>query len=490
MNSLKNIFKILFSILYREVVFINSSGPSRLYIFFIYFLFFYQLTTYLTNSICMYRNTPPFFSSDLMVGKAYQSKVIRANKYLPFLDCYTPFYHMRVFYLVYISGDRHVWEHFYDLVVRNRDQIILHLFQTRHSRRSLKNWFSKLTQLCPRLKVQPSWAKLTYYPYLNQKIRFKCILLYSFEEAHNTLVQFLYFTLHLLSTYKIAVSRWLSDGVFQVFLVIFFNLTSRLAFYFINNMLGIMLFTLYLTCYVYNAQYKNVNRDLAMAKVRFCSEGKDYYRNLLMISRAAAVFRTLHTRLTVFILRYNNSIISKIFAAYLTYMPVHGYRTLLYYQQNDLPGTYVFHNFFIQLQDWIFLSFVTFVVVKVNSKIVSSGKKLGAIFAGKGVLSLVAKRNKERRQCNWLTRPSELAWSREAFKLATYYELIWRVDNELAITASQRWTINWKFILDVSLEIETSLVLFTYKYFIISVSNYAFNFYVFLCIQVFQQIIL
>ncbi len=163
------------------------------------------------------------------------------------------------------------------------------------------------------------------------------------------------------------------------------------------------------------------------------------------INQATGEFRSTHTRLTVFVLRYNSSIVSRVIAYYLHYvLPFHAY-CIVYnvYRQKYLSFKLAMYNIAVLVLLWFFLLVITSVVTKVNDEICKSGPTLGAVFARKGVLMSAKKRLSKGRAAN-----SGSSWSREAIKLATCYEMIWRVDKQLAFTANCQ-TVNWSFIWEV-----------------------------------------
>ena len=187
------------------------------------------------------------------------------------------------------------------------------------------------------------------------------------------------------------------------------------------------------------------------------SEGEDYHHhqkgvNSLPLSRSMQNYRTAHSRLTVFILQFNKSIVSPVIAFYLHYyMPFHAYRFVAtYYERPQLTLAFVRQSRFFSTFMWLFLLVITLLTAKVNSRISSSGRTLGAIFARKGVLAVKMQR---RPSTNWTAggQPLKSVWGlREALKLASYYELVWRSERELAFTAGQTdQSMNWRFILEV-----------------------------------------
>ncbi|KAH9408274.1 hypothetical protein TYRP_011945 [Tyrophagus putrescentiae] len=197
---------------------------------------------------------------------------------------------------------------------------------------------------------------------------------------------------------------------------------------------------------------------MLMGKLKSTEEGGDD-----QINQFSSKFRTSHTHLTVFILRYNNSIVSKVIAYYLHYvLPFHAY-CIVYnvFRQSNLSRKTAIYNVLVMSLLWFFLMVITIVVAKVNDEICKSGPILGSVFAKKGVLMF----SKRRRLSSIWVANSETSWSREAIKLATCYEMIWRVDNQLTFTAGQmNLTMNWSFIWELTYLYTSFVFLFCGKF--------------------------
>ncbi|KAH9405185.1 hypothetical protein TYRP_001026 [Tyrophagus putrescentiae] len=219
--------------------------------------------------------------------------------------------------------------------------------------------------------------------------------------------------------------------------------------------------TLYLVCHIYGDQYRRVNGKLAKVKATLSSsQSQHYISSSLKISLSARAFRTVHTRLTAFILQYNSSTVSKIISAYIYYMlPLHAYvSVLIYFQNRDMPFAFTVLLSLGMVIIWLNLMALNLVVARVNNDICRAGPILGAIFARKGVL------DQGRRRRSILLNNTESIWSREALKLSTYYEMIWRSNKELAFTAGKTATMNWMFILDLSFRYSTFILFFGGKF--------------------------
>lgn len=449
LRCFKNIIIALFSIIYRETVQLQGKGHSTQYKLLVFTLNLYVLITFLVNSICVYYDTPAYFNYDVL-GASIQETTTQ-NKSFFFVDCIIPLLFMRGIFIWYFNKHPFVYKHFYDLIVRNRDQLVFKLWAqpSRNDRQRVQNWFTRQVKLfSPHLKVVPSSAKLHYYPDLAQKERFTVLFITSFSEAYTTILQLFFIISHFLNTYKkIVDSKAFTTG--QLFVFLLYNFLSRLSAYLLNILYFILPITVYLVSYIYVRQYRKVNWKLHQSKVKWCTDDHHLHHHLnsLMISRAANAYRTTHSRLTVFILRYNSSIISKCMSAYMYTMPVQAYQSVfLYNQMRNLPLIYLLHHFSAVFFRWFFFIIFISLIAKVNNVIDSKGKHLGAIFARKGILA----HGFGRRRVHWVNN-SEAIWHREGIKLATYYEMVWRSENELAFTAGQRWVVNWKFIADVSL---------------------------------------
>ncbi|KAH9408408.1 DnaJ sub A member 3, mitochondrial [Tyrophagus putrescentiae] len=149
------------------------------------------------------------------------------------------------------------------------------------------------------------------------------------------------------------------------------------------------------------------------------------------INQAFRTYRAVHSRLTVFILRFSNSVVSKVIAYYLHYvLPAHAFAFVYFVYRGKSSWLYSLNGLVLLL---IYTSFFLLVIT---------------IFVPKGVLISTAKRRQGSK--NWVAN-TESSWSREAIKLATYYEMVWRVDKELTITAgSMNATVDWKFLWELA----------------------------------------
>ncbi len=391
-------------------------------------------------SICLHWDIEVYFEFDLLHRQLYYLSPLR-HKQIEYFLLFIPIFSTRLLYLLYFNGDSLVWEHLFDIIVRNLEQV-----KWCRSKKTQGIFWSILCQVCLFPKISKS-SILLYYPNLKQKLRKKCIVIYFVFEVLTTIMSFFGFFITLITFCDMVVKAQLS--AVQVLYSTFFLAAALPQIILFSVMIFLIMLTLYLVCYIYVNQYLEVNSKLAKVKVILQTENgghQHYIFSSLKTSLAGNAYRTSHTRLTAFILHYNRTTVSKIVSAYLQcVLPVHAFCVVLvYFRGHDISLPFTIHLIVGAIFLWLVLMALTFVVARVNHKISLSGPILGEIFARKGVLA------ERRRQCNWFNS-CESVWSREALKLSTYYEMIWRCDKELAFTAGHSATMNWMFIVDVSL---------------------------------------
>lgn len=444
------IFQLLFGNLHRQLVTITGSGLSKLHLL----LIFQSSVQYIGRTfailISLYYKKPIYYEYDVMNRKVYLHGRIK-HKSLTFLVFFLVAFSMRLFYILYFNADQLVWSHLYDLAARNRKQLYLQLWSSASDQTSNQSWFSQFkTYFWPRLKVLKS-AKLQLYPNLNENLRIKCALIYYVLEVLTTVTFALYVNFFFLHMYNILSEQEQSLSFAQILFAVVQFLTNIHCVFITYSLFFLIELILFLVCHVYVVLYRQVNSNLKKVKVKLLTAKGLHHLNSLSISQATSTYRAAHARLTVFILRYNSSIISKIIAAFLHYyLPYHAYRTVfIYFRRRDMPSNLLRNDSFSLAISWFFLMVLTFFLAKVNKKICSSGQTLGTIFARKGVLAAEIRSKQARR--GWVNN-LELIWGNEALKLASYYQMIWRSgnDKELAFTAGQMNTaMSWKFIVEV-----------------------------------------
>ena len=339
--------------------------------------------------------------------------------------------------------------------MRNQKQVLFKWKQSK-SRKSSDNSFSWLNIFRPSWwkTAVPSSSSLAHYPNLSEKLCIKIAQIVLLFETLNT-VNYAYRVYSIFAhTFGIMKKHKSALTVPQIIFAAVQYLTHIHKAFYTYMMLYLVELILYLVFLIYSAQYRLVNGELKKAKDRLTSEGQDHHKriNSLNLSRSIRSYRTTHNRLTVFILQFNKSIVSKVIAFYLHYyMPFHTYRFVAtYYERPQLTLAFVRQSRYFSAFMWLFLLVITLLTAKVNSRIASSGRTLGAIFARKGVLAVKMQR---RSSTNWTAggQPLKSVWGlREALKLASYYELVWRSERELAFTAGQTdKSMNWMFIFEV-----------------------------------------
>ncbi len=440
MHLLQVIKEFLLGNLTRQVTTIHGGGLSplcrRLFIL-AYIIVLFRATA---TSVGLHFDIAAYFELDVINRQGFYQNPLR-TKHIEYFLHFIPGFSIRLFYLNYFAADSLVWSHLYDLVARNRDQVKLQWL--RNSSEVFLSIWSAI-----KLKISKS-SKLFYYPNLKRKQRIRSMLIcFAFEGMSTFTNSFIVFFMvrnhyvRLIKEQLSAVQVLFTAGIF---------LASAVEIALLFTMIFLVMMTLVQVSLIYVDQYRKVNGKLAhIAKDKLSSESCGDHQpnvfNSLKTSLAATSFRTGHTRLTVFILHYNESTISKIIAATLHYiLPYHAFVcVLIYFQSHDMPRPFIINLSFGLVILWLYLMALNLLVARVNNEISRSGPTVGAIFARKGVLI------DKGIQGNWFNNPI-LTWNREALKLSTYYEMIWRCDKELAFTAGRTATMNWMFIVDVSL---------------------------------------
>ena len=440
MHLLQVIKEFLLGNLTRQVTTIHSGGLSplcrRLFIL-AYIIVLFRATA---TSVGLHFDIAAYFELDVINRQGFYQNPLR-TKHIEYFLHFIPGFSARLFYLNYFAADGLVWSHLYDLVARNRDQVKLQWLRS-SSEVFLSIWSAI------KLKISKS-SKLLYYPNLKRKQRIRSMLIcFAFEGMSTFTISFIVF--FIVRTHYVRLIKEQLSAV-QVLFIAGIFLASAVEIALLFTMIFLVMMTLVQVSLIYVDQYRKVNVKLANnAKDRLNSEsGGDHQPNVfnsLKTSLAATSFRTGHTRLTVFILHYNESTISKIIAATLHYiLPFHAFVcVLIYFQSHDMPRPFIINLSFGLVILWLYLMALNLLVARVNNEISRSGPTVGAIFARKGVLI------DKGIQGSWFNNPIS-TWSREALKLSTYYEMIWRCDKELAFTAGRTATMNWMFIVDVSL---------------------------------------
>ena len=453
MKLFKSILRSFFSNLHSQVVTINRGGrsPSPFLLFILVYLLYIGRS--MTVTACLYYNITAYFKVDVESGIVLYKPAFRSKHLTSFFMTLTKVFSLHLFWLLYVTPDSQVWSHLYDIVVRNRYQTDLQWWSSPAVNRKpvVNHWFSQLAFFRPRLKIS-KFFKLSYYSFLEENFRKKCILICLIFEILTTFTLFFLSTIALLHFYSTLAK--LSLEFFQIiFLIVLFPILLLYA-YITLTMNFLVILVIFLVCHIYSELYRRVNRNLAKTKLKLNKKTHLLYWTLIQFNRAGISFRADHCRLTVFILHFSSSTVSKIIACFLVYIiPCHSYYLMLaYFKLDNIPRNIVQTLFLVIIVWWLFLMVITINVAKVNKKICSSGQTLSAIFARKGVF--VAKQ----KQYSWVNNLGSI-WRREVLKLSTYYELIWRTDKKLAFTAGQMdIPMDWKFVLDVSYCTKTSVL--------------------------------
>ncbi len=430
----KSLICFLFSNLHRQVVIISSeSGLSLIYQFLIIFAYILELAHHLVVSTALYYDFPAYFEIDVLYGALfYQTGAFRGRNF-NFFFCLEALITWRLFILLYINSDPVVWSHLHDLV-RNQAKVRLKLWKSQGK-------LFKLRSFSLKLEVAHKSSKRKYYSSLRVALRTHCALVCFACELFTTISLIFYnlsFFFILLSTSVNVLKVQHSFTVAQLLFTVVMILQIVPIIYIVLVMYFLVALTLYLVCHVYLDQYRVVNRKLSLAKV------KEIKYNLNLIT---SNYRHSHSRLTAFILRYNSSTVSHIIATYLNLVvPVYALSpVLVYFQRSSLPDSFVRNLSLGLVINCLVLIVLTLAVARVNAEICRSGQTLGSILAKKGI------KTKVRKRCNWVENSSSSFFDfKEALKLSTYYELIWRSEKELAFTAGKmNKPMNFKFIYEV-----------------------------------------
>ena len=441
MKFFKRILYHLFNTLHRQVVTCHQGGLSLFFLLIYALAYLLYIGRNLAVSVSLYYNITDYFEIDV-ISREVLYKQANGSKYLTsFFVAFSTLFSSNLFGLLYVTPDRKVWSHLHDIVVRNREQANFQWWQqsTEVNEKPVSQW----ALFNSGLKISRS-SKLLHYPFLKKKFRARCILICYIFEFLTTINLLFNDILPILHVYTTIAGLSLNFSQILYLIVIFSGSILYINITTIMYLFAILI--IFLVCHIYSAQYQRVNIKLTKAKVKLMKATYNQKLNSLQLSQVGNAYRSMHCRLTIFILHYNNITVSKIVAYYLHYvMPYHSYcLMLLYFQRNHIPLNLVKIYVIVLVVLLLFLMVITINVAKVNKKICSSGQTLGTIFAKMGVLSA------GKRRCSWVNN-FESIWSHEALKLSTYYEMIWRTNNELAFTAGQLDTpLNWKFILDVS----------------------------------------
>ncbi len=431
-----SVFQAIFSILFQQVVIIRNGGLSPVWRQLIYLMYFIILFRVTAISTSLHFDIAAYFEYDAFHRHALYQSPLR-HKQVEYFFYFLPFFSMRLFYVLYLSADSLVWEHIYSLQCWVWQEKVKYHWPGFKCFRPVVNSVSK-----------PS--KLFCYPFLEQDLRTKCISKYLRFEMLTTFFCFYSFFITLITFYHVDMKEQFSLIQAVINTIFLLAYLPHGIFFTVINFLA--MFTLSLVCQIFVAQYRKVNSNLAKVKTILTTENGDHKQTISSSLKTRSdinAYRTAHIRLTAFILLYNSTTVSKIVSAYfLAILPVHAYFTMLvYFQNRDLDLPIVTNLSISAVVFWLILMQLNLVVARVNSKICQSGPIVGSIFAKKGILE------EKREKCKWFNNTGS-AWQREALKLSSYYEMIWRNDKELAITAGKTATVNWMFIVNVSLQLK------------------------------------
>ena len=490
------VVNFLFSHLHHQVVTIASgsglSSPYRRLVTLCCYLFEAQ---YLLAIFCFFTDISAYFELDVINRKHYRAP-FPGQRVTILLALFSLLSSFRLFRLLYYHADRLAWSHLHDLVVGNRAGLSLKwAWQQRSSGSSsrkstadnchLIQWtcshlLSLLSVLPPKLVVMLS-NQLKHYPTLEKGMRIRLALV---TAAYELLMSIL-FLFSIASS--LGIFKFISREIITI-QQLSFALTSLFATFmwrYVETMLYLLVpLLLYLVGCIYGAEYRQLNDELVRVKAMLKKEVErgqllvplaqhHHHRpqqqqqplSSLNLIRTTSAYRQAHARLTVFLLRLNESTISPIIAYYLHYnTPFHtNFASILIFHPNTLRQ--IISACLPYLSRMFFLGAITLVVARLNHKIALSGHSLATILARKGMLTTVGKSGLQQQQTHRWAHKVNTVWCREQLKLSAYYEMIWRSEKELAFTVGKMGApMNWKFVSEVRVTVNSCLLTFFYRF--------------------------
>ncbi len=427
----------------------------------------------LAGTFAVYFHLPEYFKLDYAFDETY----FESEDYTPrlvivvtLIGSFATLFDGRLFELLYFRPDRVVWLALYDLMVRNREQLKMRLW-LKSNQSSQSSWLGlggeRLLKMIPSFQVFPktqenshSSPPLLYYPKLKEGDRLRCLFVLALFEltvatkVYRNLLNIVGHYLVVRGGYTAVQLHFLNVVLLSALLFDFVSSTAR---YLTALSIGLL-------CSVCDKEYREVNQNLEKIKN---SLSKLYSLNTFELRRATTAYRTAHTRLTAFILRFNESTVSQVISYYIHYViPLHALVsefTIFKWQKSEISGVKTVNG---RLRDslivdpltyldlWLLFLATTFLTARLNARISSSGPTLATILAKRSLLTSkrCAKKCARRFQC--------ALWNRELLKLANYYELVWRSEKPLAFTAGRlNATMDWKYVFEVRVKVCISFLL-------------------------------
>lgn len=368
-----------------------------------------------TLTVCTYLAVPDYTAFlDLTMSNVffrYEREILFLNGFVILLICHSLVNYLLLF--CFKNPDPFVWGHLYDLVVNNKNEMML------KPKTNQARWFHFLNRVCPfhfeTVLKSTKRGSLQHYSNLKPQVRLRCQLItFTFEVL--TFAALLTYFLSMFSVFYCLLAKL---QAVKTIAMLFFQIALIYATVLVNY--SLIVFTLLeallitLLCTVYTELHRQMIRKLAV-KVDF-----------ITLTRLI----TGHFRLTTFISRFNQKIVSKVITLYLFgKLPVGIFWALqLYYTEAD--ERYISQYMFQALHVFLF-GMVILIVARFNEKICqSSGRKIlkpGSFAKRKRILVVL-----------------------KHLKFLTTYEIaIWRTEQkrQIGFTASGQ-IINRMFLLKV-----------------------------------------
>ena len=428
----------VFSNLRRQVVAFHSGRADPFIRCQFIFACLFLVARFLAASLAMYLRLSAYLCLDFSFRSIYyQRTYFSAHFTTLMISMFFVLFNVRLFGLLYYRcPDPVVWSHLYELLVR--------LVGSSSNRLQEKR-------------------TLHYYSFLENKNRRWCARVTILAEVVFTIAMLIFGLIFFQNLFFWHDLIWRRGTVLQQAFLATIQLCFAQVYYRVFVQLFLVLLVHYVVCHVYTDQYRRVvNKNLRKVLNRLLTHRTAQrnqnlkFLNSLALSRATASYRALHTRLTAFILRYNESIVSQVIVYFVHYVvPVHGFFIVKLYLKCVQSETYAAFladnkiNLFLELLFFLAFLVITLFTARVNDQIVRSGQILGSIFPRKSMMMMRAHCRRQTSYNNWVSNFNAI-WSREAVRLSAYYELVWRAEKQLAFTAGQNNApLEWKYISEV-----------------------------------------
>ncbi len=273
-----------------------------------------------TLTVCTFLAVPDYTAFlDLTMRNIFfwfEGKILFLNGFVILLICHSLVNYLLLF--CFKNLDPFVWGHLYDLVVNNRNEMML------KPRTSQVSWFYFLKRVCPlhfeTVLKSSKKVNLQFYPNLEPLVRLRCQLI-TFTFEVQTFAALLTYFLSMFSVFYclLAVLRDVNTLEMLLFQIVLIYATVLVNY----TLLVVTLFEallITLLCTVYTELYRQLNKQKLAIKA-----------DLYTLTRLIAG----HLRLTSLISRFNQQIVSKVITLYFfVKLPVGIFRALqLYYTE-------------------------------------------------------------------------------------------------------------------------------------------------------------